>query len=88
MVRLTPKGLSVSERQRAISPGEVFRRRLRQRGDEAERAGIGNSGDQFGAAHPLHAALHDRVLHADELGKSGFDHYCPLFPRARPRVFL
>ncbi len=32
---------------------------LRQRGDHAERSGLGDGGDQFGAADPLHATLHD-----------------------------
>ena len=65
MVRFTPNGLSVRSRQRAISLRQVFRRRLRQRGDQAERAGIGDGGDQLGAADPLHAALDDRVLDAE-----------------------
>ena len=54
--------------------GELFRRRLGQRGDEAERAGIGHGRHQLGAAHPLHAALHDRVLDAEHFRKSCFDH--------------
>ena len=54
--------------------GQILRRRLGQRGDEAERAGIGDGGDQFGAADPLHAALHDRVLDAHKFGKSRLDH--------------
>jgi hypothetical protein len=29
----------------------------------------------------LHAALHDRVLDADEFGEPRFDHFGPLFPR-------
>ena len=61
--------------------GEVFRRRLRQRGDQPERAGIGDGGDQLGASDPLHAALDDRVLDADEFGEPRLDHICPLFPR-------
>ena len=54
---------------------QVLRRRLRQRGDEAERAGVGNGCDQFRASHPLHPALHDRVFDADELGKSRPYHF-------------
>jgi len=54
-----------------------MRSELRQRGDEAERAGIGDRGDQFGPANPLHSALYDRVLDTDEFGKSRLDHFCP-----------
>jgi hypothetical protein len=54
--------------------GQVFRRRLRQRGDKTERPGIGDSGDQLGAADPLHPALHDRMLDPDQFGKSRFYH--------------
>ena len=63
--------------------GQILRRRLRQRGDEAERAGVGDGRDQFGAADPLHAALHDRVFDADEFGKSRFDHFWPSVPPVR-----
>ena len=64
---------------------QILGRRLRQRGDKAERAGIGDRGHQFGASHPLHAALHDRVFDPDERGKSGLDHAMPSegFFRAR-----
>ena len=47
MVRFTPNGLSVMSRQRFDFFGEVFRLAGRMRGDEAERAGIGDGGDQF-----------------------------------------
>ena len=57
--------------------GELLRRRLRQRGDQAERAGIGDGRDQLGAADPLHAALDDRVFDANKLGESRL-HVCPL----------
>ena len=89
MVRLTPNGLSVSAAAARDFFGQILRRRLRQRGDEAERAGVGDGRDQFGAADPLHAALHDRVLDADEFGESRFDHSGPLFPRrgCRARSF-
>jgi hypothetical protein len=30
----------------------------------------------------LHPALYDRVLNANEFGKSRLDHICPLFPAA------
>ena len=56
---------------------EVLGRRLRQCGDEAERAGVGDRRDQLGASHPLHSALHDRVFDAHELGKPRFDHFDP-----------
>ena len=70
--------------------GEVLRRRLRQRGDQAERAGIGNGRDQLGASDPLHAALHDRVFDADEFGEPCLDHCLPSVSPARPtaRAFL
>jgi hypothetical protein len=57
--------------------GQILWRRLGQRGDEAERAGIGNGCDQFGAPHPLHAALHDRVFDPDKLGEACSDHCNP-----------
>src|SRR3954453_23667665 len=60
---------------------EVLRCRLGQRRDEAERAGIGDGGDQLGAPDPLHAALDDRVLDSDELGEPCLQH--DLFPRLR-----
>ncbi len=66
--------------------GEVFRRRLRQRGDQAERAGIGDGGDELGAADPLHAALDDRVLDANELGESRLDHDWSSIPSQAHRV--
>jgi len=44
--------------------------------------GFGDGRHQFGAADPLHAALNDRVLDADEFGESRFDHVLtPWFPR-------
>jgi hypothetical protein len=57
---------------------QIFGRRLRQRGDEAERAGIGHCRDQLSPADPLHAALDDRMFDADQFGKSCFDHRLPL----------
>lgn len=72
--------IKVSSRRRAAR-GQVLRRRLRQRRDQPERTGIGHRGDQFGAAHPLHAALHDRMLDANEFGESRL-HVCPRFPCA------
>ncbi|MGY3124992.1 hypothetical protein ACVWXQ_008929 [Bradyrhizobium sp. S3.14.4] len=64
--------------------GQVFRGRLGQRRDEAERAGVRDRGDQLGASDPLHAALDDRVLDADELCEPCLQH--DLFPP--PRVAL
>ena len=55
--------------------GQIFGRRLRQRGHEAKRAGVGHGGNQLGAADPLHAALHDRMLDAEHLGETGLDHF-------------
>src|SRR5258705_3135374 len=49
---------------------QILGRRLRQRGDEAERAGVGNGRDQFRASHPLHPALHKRGCAPDGPGKS------------------
>ena len=68
--------------------GEVFRRRLRQRGDQAERAGIGDGRDQLGASDPLHAALHDRVFDADQFGEPRLDHDLPSVSPARGRRAL
>ncbi len=63
-------------------PGQVLRGRLGQRRDEAERAGIRNGGDQLGAPDPLHAALDDRVLDADEFREPCLQH--DLFPPGWP----
>ncbi len=64
---------------------QVLRRRLRQRGQETERAGIGDGRGQLGASDPLHAALHDGVLHPEHLRESRADHRaltyaCPVRP--------
>jgi len=53
---------------------QLFRRRLRQRGDETECAGVGDGGDQLRAADPLHAALDDGVLDPEHFGEACFDH--------------
>ena len=47
---------------------QILRRRLRQRGQDAEAAGIRDRGCQFGSADPLHAALNDRIFDAEQLG--------------------
>ena len=65
---------------------QVLGRRLRQRREEAQRAGVGDRRGQLGAADPLHAALHDGVLHPEHLGESRADHCaltyaCPVRPR-------
>ena len=65
--------------------GQILRRRLRQRGDQPERAGIGDGRDQLGAADPLHAALDDRVFNANKFGESRL-HVCPLPSFPRPRI--
>src|SRR4029077_5849317 len=65
--------------------GEIFGRGLGQRGDEAERAGIGDRRNKFSDAHPLHATLDDRVLDAGKLGKARFEHH---FLRKAPRFSL
>ena len=53
---------------------QVLGRRLGQRGEDAERAGVGDGRRQFGAPDPLHATLHDRVLDAEHLGEARLDH--------------
>jgi hypothetical protein len=63
-VRFTPKGLSVISRQRADLVGQQFRRALRQPGDHAEAARVGDRSRQLGEAHEVHAALDDGVLDA------------------------
>ena len=83
MVRFTPNGLSVSVAAALDLLAQLVRRRLGQRGDEAERAGVGDRGDQFGAADPLHAALHDRVLDAEHFGEARLDHDLPSVSPAR-----
>jgi hypothetical protein len=54
--------------------GEVLRRGLCEAGQEAECAGVGDGRDQLGAADPLHAALDDRMLHSEKLGKARLEH--------------
>src|SRR5215212_728964 len=55
--------------------GQILRRWLRQRGNESERASIGDGGDQLGPANPLHPALDDWVLDSDQFGKTCLDHF-------------
>ena len=84
MVRLTPNGLSVRSRQRAISLVRSSGVGWVSAVMKPERAGVGDGGDQFGASHPLHAALDDRVLDADEFGEPRLDHVLPSVSPARP----
>ena len=53
---------------------KIVRCGLGQRGDEAERAGIGNRSHQFRATDPLHTALHDRRIDAESFRESCLDH--------------
>ena len=46
---------------------EVFRRRLRQRRDDAETARVGDGGGHLGEADKMHAALDDRMPDAEQL---------------------
>lgn len=63
---------------------EILGCRLGQRRDEAERASIRDGGNELGASDPLHAALDDRVLDADEFRESCLQHD-PFPPPAWPR---
>jgi len=63
-------------------PGEVFRRRLRQRGDHAERAGVATAATTQ-RDRPTASTLHDRVSrrtvwdrldHGDYRNSSGVEH--------------
>ena len=55
-------------------PGQGFRRRLGERRQEAERAGVRDRSNELGLADPHHSALCDRMLNSEQLGKSGSDH--------------
>ncbi|MNF89837.1 hypothetical protein D3C84_723760 [compost metagenome] len=46
--------------------------RLSQSGEDTQAAGIGNRGGQGRTPYPLHAALDDRITHAQQFGDSGF----------------
>ncbi|MCY1304801.1 hypothetical protein D9M70_545700 [compost metagenome] len=50
--------------------------RLRQRGEDAQPAGVGDGRGHFRVADPLHAALDDRVADAKQFGDSSL-HDCP-----------
>jgi hypothetical protein len=52
-------------------------RGLRQSGEEAEAASVGDGADELRFADPHHAALHDGLFDADRLREPGFDgHDC------------
>ena len=51
--------------------GEKLRRLLRQAGDDAETAGVGHRGGEFGAPDEVHAALDDRMADAEHFGDGG-----------------
>src|SRR3546814_8505346 len=53
---------------------ERLGRRLGQRAKKAERAGIGDGGDQLRAGHPLHPTLRDRMRDAERVGEARPDH--------------
>ena len=53
---------------------QILGRRLRQRGQEAERAGVRDGGDELRPADPLHAALDDRVLDFERVGEACAEH--------------
>src|SRR5204862_208462 len=58
--------------------GQIVWGWLRQRGNDAEAAGLGYRGGELCPADPLHAALDDRVLDTDQLSKSCRQHcYSP-----------
>ena len=55
---------------------QLIGRWLRQRGQHAESAGIGDRRREFGPAHPLHAPLNDGVAYAQQFGDPGFHALC------------
>jgi hypothetical protein len=57
---------------------EIGRRRLREAGDDAEPAGVGDGRGHLGVADVMHAALNDGVLDAEKLGDAGLHWSCPL----------
>jgi hypothetical protein len=56
--------------------GQKFRRSLRQTGDNAETAGIGDRGSKFSKADIVHSALDDRMLNAEHFGDRSFHWTC------------
>lgn len=52
---------------------QVFRRRLGERGEDSETAGVGNGGGELGVSNPLHAALDNGDGDAESFGKGGFE---------------
>ena len=52
-----------------------FRRGLRQGGENAQAAGIGHRRRQLGHADALHAALHDGVGDAEQVGDTGLERH-------------
>ena len=57
--------------------GQIFRRGLRQAGNDAKAAGIGNGSRHFGKADMVHAALNDRMLNAEKFSDTGFHVFLP-----------
>ena len=55
-------------------PSQMLRRRLCQRGDDSEGAGVGHGGRQLRTSNPLHAALDDRIAYSQLLGDARSDH--------------
>ena len=74
IVRLTPNG-RVGQRSR---PPDLLvqrgGRRLGERGEEAERAGVRHGGDELGRADPHHPAADDGVLDPELFREARADH--------------
>ena len=83
MVRLTPNGLSVRPRQRAISLTRSSGVGWVSAVMKPSAPALATAATSSAAADPLHPALHDRVLDADHFGKSRFQHVGPQVPSAR-----
>lgn len=48
---------------------------LREGGEKAQAAGVGDGGDEFGFAYPHHAALHEGDAHPEVRGEPGVDRH-------------
>ncbi len=79
MVRFTPNGWSVISRQRLTSLRRSSGVGWVSPVKEPSAPALATAALQLGPADPLHAALHDRVFHAEHFGEARLDHL--LFPR-------
>ena len=73
-MRFTPNGLSVISRQRAISLPRSSGVGCVSAVRKPSAPALATADGQLGAADPLHAALHNRVLDPEHLREARVDH--------------